>query len=111
MNYNGRKFKVKSNSDSGELSTDLIFLYEQIDNILHSTYADKQVIQGHLLGIVDANGKIEMRYHQINQDGELMTGTCISTPEVMENGKIRLHESWQWTSGDQSKGNSILEEV
>lgn len=26
------------------------------------------------------------------------------------NGKIRLHETWEWTSGDQSKGQSIIEE-
>jgi hypothetical protein len=29
----------------------------------------------------------------------------------MKNGKIRLHEKWQWTSGDGSKGESILEEI
>ncbi len=51
-----------------------------------------------------------MRYHQINDRGEIMTGFCKSTPEIMENGKIRLHEKWQWTSGDFSEGNSVLEE-
>tara|TARA_B110000259_G_scaffold11504_1_gene12482 strand:+ start:72 stop:215 length:144 start_codon:yes stop_codon:yes gene_type:complete len=25
--------------------------------------------------------------------------------------KIRLHESWEWTSGDKSKGQSIIEEI
>jgi len=40
-----------------------------------------------------------------------MTGTCFSKPEIMDNGKIRLHETWKWTSGDKSKGNSILEEI
>ena len=40
-----------------------------------------------------------------------MTGTCFSKPENMENGKIRLYEAWEWTSGDKSKGNSILEEI
>ena len=62
------------------------------------------------MGLVDDNGKIEMRYHQVNRNGDLMTGMCVSVPEIMENGKIRLHESWQWTSGDRSKGESILEE-
>jgi len=51
-----------------------------------------------------------MRYHQVNQKGELMTGMCKSMPEILENGKIRLHESWEWTSGDKSKGSSIIEE-
>ena len=40
-----------------------------------------------------------------------MTGTCISTPEILETGKIRLHEKWQWTSGDKSKGESIIDEM
>jgi hypothetical protein len=40
-----------------------------------------------------------------------MTGKCYSTPEIMDNGKIRLHEIWEWTSGDCSKGNSIIEEI
>ena len=67
-------------------------------------------MKGQLMGLVDDNGKIEMRYHQVNRNGDLMTGMCVSVPEIMENGKIRLHESWQWTSGDRSKGESILEE-
>ena len=52
-----------------------------------------------------------MRYHQINLREELSTGICFSKPEIMDNGKIRLYESWEWTSGDKSNGNSILEEI
>jgi hypothetical protein len=51
-----------------------------------------------------------MRYHHVNTNGELMTGICRSTPELLPSGKIRLHEEWQWTSGDGSKGKSIVEE-
>jgi hypothetical protein len=52
-----------------------------------------------------------MRYHQVNDKDELMTGICISRPEILADGKIRLHESWEWTSGDKSTGKSIIEEV
>lgn len=65
----------------------------------------------HLIGLVDSNGNIDMRYHQVNDKGEIMTGTCQSKPEILENGKIRLHENWKWTSGDLSEGNSIIEEI
>ena len=34
-----------------------------------------------------------MRYHQVNDRGELMTGVCRSTPEVLPDGRIRLHET------------------
>ena len=40
-----------------------------------------------------------------------MTGICVSKPKIMPNGKIHLHEIWQWTSGDKSKGESVLEEL
>lgn len=52
-----------------------------------------------------------MRYHQINLNDELMTGICNSKPEILPNGKIRLYENWQWTSGDHSEGQSVIEEI
>ena len=61
--------------------------------------------------MVDSDGNIDMRYHQVNEKGELMTGICKSTPEILESGKIRLHESWKWTSGDFSEGKSVIEEI
>ncbi|HSF54234.1 MAG TPA: hypothetical protein VLA71_10795, partial [Algoriphagus sp.] len=96
---------------NGETSAETIFHYLQEGNILTSTYSGGKIKTGHLIGLVDENGQIEMRYHQVNTSGELMTGICRSVPELLPNGKIQLHESWQWTSGDQSKGNSILEEI
>ncbi len=111
INYNNRKFKPISNSENGEISTDMVFHYKQSINVLTCKYSGKNIITGHLIGLVDENGIIEMNYHQVNKNGELMTGICKSTPEIMDNGKIRLHEYWQWTSQDKSKGNSILEEI
>ncbi|MNE35170.1 hypothetical protein D3C87_1095550 [compost metagenome] len=110
INYNNKIFKPITNSENGETSTETAFLYKQKENILTAEYSGGKIIKGHLIGLVDNQGNIEMRYHQVNEKGELMTGICHSKPEILENGKIRLHETWQWTSGDQSKGNSILEE-
>jgi hypothetical protein len=111
MNYNDKKFRPISNTENGETSSETLFHYKQVGNILTSEYSGGKIKNGHLIGLVDASGKIEMRYHQVNNQDELMTGICISTPEILENGKIRLHENWEWTSGDYSQGNSIIEEV
>jgi len=111
MNYNNKIFKAVQNSENGETSAETIFKYQQEGKILTSEYSGGQIKKGHLIGLVDQLGNIEMRYHQINTKGELMTGICFSKPEIMQNGKVRLHETWEWTSGDKSKGNSILEEV
>ena len=111
MNYNGKKFKPVSNTENGETSEETIFHYRQVNDILTCDYSGGKIIQGQLLGLVDENGMIDMRYQQVNEKGQLMTGVCQSKPEVLPNGKLRLHEEWQWTSGDRSKGQSILEEV
>tara|TARA_R100001369_G_C3326189_1_gene169813 strand:- start:6578 stop:6964 length:387 start_codon:yes stop_codon:yes gene_type:complete len=111
MNYNNKKFRTVLNSDNGETSPETIFQYRQKDNILTSEYQGGQIVKGHLIGMVDKEGNIDMRYHQVNDKGELMTGVCNSRPEILSNGKIRLHESWQWTSGDKSSGKSIIEEI
>lgn len=110
IDYNNRVFKPVSNSENGETSSSTTFHYKQQDNIVTAEYTGGKIIKGHLIGLVDANGAIDMRYHQVNNVGILMTGICRSKPEIMPNGKIRLHEEWQWTSGDASQGQSIIEE-
>lgn len=110
INYNNKFFKPVSNTENGETSNETSFHYKQEGNILTSEYSGGKIVKGHLIGLVDGAGNIEMRYHQVNEKGELMTGFCTSKPEILASGKIRLHETWQWTSGDLSKGNSILEE-
>lgn len=111
MNYHNKKFRPISSTSNSETSEGTLFHYQQNGKILSATYTGGAILHGHLIGIVDADGRIDMRYHQVNSNGELMTGTCVSLPEVLPSGKIRLHESWTWTSGDQSSGTSILEEV
>ncbi len=111
MNYNNKIFKVVSNTSNGETSEEVLFRYKQEGEVLTCNYSGGQIIEGHLIAVVNNNGEIDMRYHQINRKGETMTGICKSTPEILPNGKIRLYEEWQWTSGDCSKGTSILEEI
>jgi hypothetical protein len=110
INYNGKIFKPISNTDNGETSSETLFIYQQEGQILTSEYSGGKIIHGHLIGLVNQDGEINMSYHQVNNQGQLMTGVCKSKPEIMDNGKIRLHEQWQWTNGECSKGESIIEE-
>lgn len=112
INYNRKKFKPVSNTENGETSDDTIFEYFQEGNILHANYSGGKIKTGHLLATVDeSSGNIDMVYHHMNLEGVIMTGKCRSTPQILPNGKIRLSEKWQWTNGDHSEGNSILEEI
>ncbi len=108
INYDGKSFKALSNSENGLVDEQMVFHYKQKGQILTCSYFGTEIIAGHLIGLVDEQGRIDMRYHQVNTDGELMTGICQSIPELLADGKVKLHESWQWTSGDLSKGSSVL---
>lgn len=111
INYHQKHFRPVSNTDNGETSEATVFHYQQNGSILTATYSGGKIQAGHLMGLVDEKGNIDMRYHQVNDKGELMTGICRSVPEILPDGKILLHESWEWTSGDRSKGHSLLKEI
>ena len=111
INYHNRRFKALSQSQNGEVDDRVIFHYRQVEQILSCQYQGGNIKYGQLIGTVAEDGSIDMRYHQINQKGELMTGICHSTPIVDDKGILTLHEKWQWTCGDKSHGKSILIEI
>lgn len=110
INLNNKIFVSVENTTNGEVTGDTTFLYYQEGNLVWAEYSGGSVVKGHLIATMDKDGSLDMRYHHVNKDGDLMTGVCRSTPEVLEDGRIRFYEKWQWTSGDGSEGESIIEE-
>jgi hypothetical protein len=47
----------------------------------------------------------------VSVDGIFKSGRCQSRPELLSNGRVRLHERWQWTDGADGHGESIIEEI
>jgi hypothetical protein len=82
----------------------------QTGRIVTCRYSGGRIVSGQLIALVDAEGRLDMRYHPMNDRGEGWTGVCRSTPELLPDGRIRLHEAWRWTRGDKSSGSSVLEE-
>lgn len=111
IDYDGRIFVSLQNAQGGEAGPDTIFRYHQNGGIAWAEYSGGEIVRGQLIANCDNDGVLDMRYQHINSRGELMTGICRSTPEVLPDGRIRLHEKWQWTSGDRSEGESVIEEI
>jgi hypothetical protein len=111
VDYDGRVFRTVVNTPNGEVSGETRFHYHQRGTLVWATYEGGGVTVGHLVATVDDEGVLDMRYHHVNAAGELMTGRCRSTPERLADGRLRLHEEWQWTSGDGSAGRSVVEEM
>jgi hypothetical protein len=111
INYHGRKFRGISNTPNGQVSGDTIFHYTQSGNKLIATYTGGSILDGHMIGHVHEDNSLEFVYHHIDDAGVLKSGRCKSTAEILNDGRIRLHESWEWTNGGDGKGSSVIEEI
>ncbi|MEM6722688.1 MAG: n-acetylglutamate synthase [Bacteroidota bacterium] len=109
MNLHNKTFKALSNSDNGEVGDETRFYYRQEDDIIWATYHGGAIKFGTLSGWIKGQ-ELFFHYQHQNQEGIFMTGKC-STQIQVKAGKIQLQERWEWTSGDQSSGTSILQEL
>src|SRR5882724_5242418 len=110
INYDGRIFRLITNSTNGDVHSDTSFAYHEKDGLVWAEYFGGGIVKGMLLAKKAADGSLDMRYHHVNSSGELMTGLCNSHVKVLADGRYRLEEAWRWTSGDCSVGESVLEE-
>jgi hypothetical protein len=113
MKYNldGKRFRSVVNSANGEVGEQTVFEYHQHGDIVTATYSGGSILLGQLLGRVLADGRMELRYHHLNGEGDFKLGMCLSTPERLPDGRLQFHESWQWLSGDRSSGTSLIQEI
>lgn len=111
INYDNKVFESIENSENGEVDNETIFYYRHKKDIFMGEYYGGTIRKGFLLGFVKQNGELEMNYEHINQNNEIRTGKCRSTPEILNDGRIELLEDWKWTNGNGSKGKSKVIEI
>ena len=111
INYNGRRFRSRTNSDTGDVGPETVFHYHQDDRTVWAEYSGGDIQKGFLIAACDEDGVLDMRYQHIDVNGELKTGKCRSTPQITDDGRLRLYEKWEWTCGDRSSGESVIEEI
>lgn len=63
-----------------------------------------------MLAAREDRGMLLMRYLHAATGGVVKVGTCVSRTEALPDGKLRLHEHWQW-DGQPDTHWSVLDEV
>lgn len=111
IDYNDRLFRAVSNSPGGEVDDQTLFNYRQAGDVVWATYQGGQIAFGTMVGVARADGTLDLRYQHVTTAGEIRTGTCQSTPDVLVDGRVRLRESWRWTEGGDGAGTSAVEQV
>ncbi|MDX1477808.1 MAG: hypothetical protein R3301_08865 [Saprospiraceae bacterium] len=111
IDLNNKHFRATANSGAGEVDTRTRFTYYQDGEVVWGTYAGGSIRFGTLTGVMEDSGQLRFAYQHVNDNLRIMTGFCRSTPEILADGRIRMHETWEWTSGGEDAGQSVIEEI
>jgi hypothetical protein len=106
--FEGRKFRLISDAQ-GEVGTDTEFDFHDEGDYVWASYRGGTVRAGWLIGIV-SGASFKFRYVHLNLEGETSSGRSMDQIEVLDDGRMRLHENWAWESRE-GAGRSVLEEV
>ncbi len=106
INYEGRRFRATHHGPEGSVTT-----YHQDGDLLWADFAGDGVRRGSLSGRCADDGVLEFAYSMVLVDGRVVAGRCRSTPERLDDGRVRLHETWQRFAPYPATGVAVLEEV
>jgi len=109
QSIDGCVFKSISNDTDGDVGGETYFWFEQTDDLIHARYHGGSVRLGHLVGH-HLGETLDFRYAHVTITGDTATGHSVDRIECLDDGRLRLHEEWEWDSKS-GTGSSILEEV
>ena len=105
----GRRFAGVSNSGDGEVGRTTVFDYHEADGLVWAEYAGGAVRLGRLAGTREGD-VLRFRYVHVSTDGTSGSGRCEARLEVLDDGRLRSHETWAWESRP-GTGESVVEEI
>lgn len=108
INYDGKRFR-KVLADPADDAP--IALYRQRGDLVWAEFTGGDVRRGSLTGTRDTDGVISFSYSMVLDDGRVISGHSVNTPEVLADGRIRLHERWERYGAHAASGVSSIEEV
>jgi hypothetical protein len=107
IDYDGRRFRDVAHAEGDGPSA----VYRQRGDLLWGDFSGGKVRRGSLTGLCRPDGSIEFTYTMALADGTVLAGHCESTPEMLPDGRIRLHERWERYGPKAATGVSQLDEI
>ncbi|MEG0634704.1 MAG: hypothetical protein RR517_19395 [Pseudomonas sp.] len=100
-----RRFAVASNTQ-GLSNAETIFHYRVEQNTISSTYQGGRISIGHQVGRITGPDSIELLFHCVTHEGDLLSGWSRGTVAVDDAGRTTLSFVWGWLSGATGGGES-----
>lgn len=104
IDYDGRRFR----KPDGDVAT--VAVYHQQDDFVWGEVAGGAVRRGWTAGTRLPDGTLCMGYTIVFVSGEVVCGHTVNTPELTDDGRVRLHEVWERYGPHAATGTSCIEE-
>ena len=108
LNYDGRTF---SGRRQGALSRSAQPVTTKTTTSSRGEFAGGHVRRGSLAGTCSPDGILHFAYCMVYDSGEVVSGRCRSTPQLLDDGRIRLNEEWERYTPRADRGVSYLDET
>ena len=102
--YGGRRFRPVGDGAPGAEGR-----YFQDGDLVWAEFSGAAVRAGRLVGTRRPDGALDAAYCFLTAAGETVAGACLTTPELLADGRLLLTEHWRRLDG--SSGVSRIEEV
>jgi hypothetical protein len=108
IDYDGRRF-INPDAETGADSP--VAVYHQRGDLVWADFDGGEVVRGSLTGVCDPDGTIRFAYSMVLTGGRLVSGQSVNVPQILDDGRIRLHERWQRFGDGATSGESRIEEL
>jgi hypothetical protein len=95
FDYDGLVFSSAAAETADERGNGPVGNYHQRGNVVWAEFVGGAVVRGSLVGECAEDGTLTLGYCQLLTTGEVISGRCVSTPEVLADGRVRLREQWR----------------
>lgn len=101
----GKTFVATANH-SGLSDGRTLFHYLVDGDVITGTYTGGHILKGQLVGRVAGENRIELLYHCVTDEGQLLAGWSEGTVDLRDDGKTELAFTWGWLAGASGGGES-----
>ena len=105
FNFNNKTFSLIENSEKGKVSSETIFKYKQVGNLVTADYYGGNIKYGKIIANLKKD-KLDMLYQCITTENELKAGKAIANISLLDSDKIKLILNWEWLGKNNENGVS-----
>ena len=106
MNLTDRMFRAQANSAGGTINTETRMHFTEDSEVVLAHYSGGSIVRGQVLGRWTGDMQMEMVYHCLTRSDALQAGRAKARFDRTSEGRLAMSLSWQWLTGDRTKGES-----